>query len=386
MENNTPTPRPANMQQDDSGLNIREIIAIVVNNWYWFALSTVLCLIGAAFLYKTTPKTFQTTGTVMLRDDSNKGGRAGQNMDVIFQQMGMSTSNVSIDNEIYVIKSSPIMVSVVQRLGLTTYCNRNTLFHKTAYYRDAPLDIKVFDRTDNPGALAMSVDVEPVDKLKFRYTITSFDGKPVKSSLKEAYFNQIIRINDEVSFSVDKTDFYTEECDGTHFSLGIRPALDVARGIMSRLTVAKADKMAAILNITVTDANAMRAADIIDTLVVAYNEDVLNDKNKVTLKTESFINDRIAIISGELTSVDAQVAQLQQNTRLPDLQSAGSTLLSSSTRYTEEVVALETQLTLIKYVKDYIADPANANDLIPANVGISNAGIQSMINTTTTRY
>ena len=66
-QNNAQISKPT---QDDNGLDLKNLIYILINNWLWFAISIVLCLAIAAVLYKSTPKSFQRTGTVLLRDDS----------------------------------------------------------------------------------------------------------------------------------------------------------------------------------------------------------------------------------------------------------------------------------------------------------------------------
>jgi hypothetical protein len=54
--------------------------------------------------------------------------------------------------------------------------------------------------------------------------------------------------------------------------------------------------------------------------------------------------------------------------------------LQTATRYTDEVVDLEAELSNIRSIKSYMTDPANKEELLPGNVGISNAGVQSQIN------
>ena len=39
-----------NLQQEEEGINWREIIQIVLGNWHWFVLSVFVCL-SAAFIY-----------------------------------------------------------------------------------------------------------------------------------------------------------------------------------------------------------------------------------------------------------------------------------------------------------------------------------------------
>ncbi len=384
MENNpNVNPAVANQQEEEVSISIKDIIFLVLNNWYWFVISVTACLIIAAIVYKTQPKVYQEQATILVRDNSKNNRGASKNMDAIFNQMGMNLNDgISIENEMYIIKSSPLMMNVVNRLGLTVGCSRNTLFHKESYYRNAPLELNVFNRSVDSADVPIGMTVTPKGKDIYMYRIVRIDKDKVKGEEKEARYNQIVRISDNLSFSIDRTESFSEELHAnTTFDMSYTPSYNVAKGILARLEVTRVDKMADILNLSITDRNEQRAQDILDTLIAVYNEDVINDKNKVAQKTENFIDERIALISGELRDVDSKVESLYKSSRITDLASASGTFLESSTRYNEEVVRLETELTLVKYIKDYVTNPDNKDDLIPANVGVSDAGVQNMIST-----
>ena len=92
--------------------------------------------------------------------------------------------------------------------------------------------------------------------------------------------------------------------------------MPLARAMIRQLTISRVDKMASIISISFNDANSERANQIVDTLIAVYNDDAIDDKNKVAQKTEAFISERIALISGELGAVDAQVASIKSASSL----------------------------------------------------------------------
>ena len=84
-------------ENQETGINIRDLVFIVLNNWYWFVLSVVVCLIATAFIYKAQPKTYTAQGTILVRD-SNQKSYSRDNMDAILSNMGMSSSGLSLEN------------------------------------------------------------------------------------------------------------------------------------------------------------------------------------------------------------------------------------------------------------------------------------------------
>ena len=365
-------------QEGESNISIRELVFIVINNWYWFAISAAVCLLIAAFVYKSKPKTYTQAATILLRDDKGSS-KGGQQMDAIFANMGFNTSSLSLENEIHILKSSPLMASVVERLGLATVCTRNGLFRKITYYKDCPLDLTVYNRDFDNENFAVNITVEPVDDQHYKYRITSLNGQSVKSDWQEAMYNQVVNINTGVSFSVERTAYYRDNDCGVSFHFASHTPAKVAKTMLRRLTVSRVEKNADIISITFDDPNSLRAREIVDTLIVVYNEDVVNDKNRVAQKTEDFIAERIALISGELSDVDNQVANLYKSAGVTDLENARSMLLTKGTQYSEATLSIETELDLAQQVRAYVVDPNHKNDLLPSNVGVNDGGVQSMI-------
>ena len=379
MENNKQIQGNAEGGNEQNSINLRDIVFLGLNNWYWFVISVVVCLGVAALVYKTQPKTFTASGTILVRDNGNKVSYTSRNMDQIMNSMGWDNSNLSLENEIYMLRSSSLMAQVVQRLNMHYYCNRSDLFRKVTYYQDAPVELTVHDlKEDRLPQLDLRVTLKANNKYAYEIRGDRY-SKTAKVLKGEAYYSQPINIDDTVSFRIEKTRFYRDDMEGMRLYVGVNEPLTMARGMINNLTVSRVDKMASILSISYKDPNQKRAGDIVDTLIAVYNDDAVEDKNKVAQKTNSFISERIALISGELDVVDAQVEQIKRSSGMPELQGAASTLLQTGTRYNEEVVRLETELTLIRFIKNVLSDPTNKEDLLPANVGIQDAGIQSMI-------
>ena len=362
--------------ENEKTLSIRDLIFMVLNNWWWFVISVVVCMIIAAFLYKAQAKTWTASGTILVRDEGNNVRYQSRNMDQILSNMGMDNTNLSLENEIYMLKSSWLMNQVVNRLGLNHTCSRNDLFKKISYFKDAPLTLTVHDSGQENRDVELHVKVKALANNKYEYRATKF-GQTVEA---EAYYSQPVKFDDTVSFTIEKTQFYNKDYEDVTLNMSVLPSMKLARNMLKSITISRVDKMASIISITYNDSNRERANQIVDTLIAVYNDDAIEDKNKVAQKTESFISERIALISGELDVVDAQVENIKRTSGLGEMTGANTQLLQTGQRLSEQVVALETEMTLISYIKNYVSDPVNKEELIPVNVGISDVGIQGMIN------
>lgn len=114
--------------ENGSGLTLHDLLQMVLANWYWFALSVLICL-GVAYYYlASTPKIYSRTATILVKD-SRKGGdmELGAFSDLVGFQ-----NRRNVDNEVYILQSHRLMSEVVKRLHLTvnysvrTGCGRST--------------------------------------------------------------------------------------------------------------------------------------------------------------------------------------------------------------------------------------------------------------------
>ena len=305
----------ANQQETENTISLRDIVFLVINNWYWFALSLFICLVVAGLVYKTKPKSYEYTTTILVRDESNQGKYQSRNMDAIFNSMGMDNSWHSLENEIYLIKSTAITRSVVENLELNKGCDRNGLFTKVSYYKDRPIEMKVFARPyeDSPNVVPevnLYVNVTPIDQNSYEYSVASINGMKMERAGK-AHYTDRVKIDKEgyVEFSIDKTEYFSQRNYRVEYLMYQVPVMTKAYQLARGIAVSRVDKMASIVSIVYTDNNEMRAKEIVDAIVVAYNEDGINDKKAIAEKTEQFVSERIALISGQLEDVDSQVEQ-----------------------------------------------------------------------------
>ena len=112
---------PETMESVDSKsqynvFTIHDLINLVLSNWYWFALSILLCCsVAALYLYRTAP-TYQRTATVLV-NDSRKG--SGTELTAFNDILG-GIGRRSVDNEVHIFKSRKLMEQVVNKYDLTT--------------------------------------------------------------------------------------------------------------------------------------------------------------------------------------------------------------------------------------------------------------------------
>ena len=138
-------------------------------------------------------------------------------------------------------------------------------------------------------------------------------------------------------------------------------------------------KTTTIAKVSLKNTVRQRGVDFINRLVSFYNQDANDEKNEVAQKTAEFIEERIGIINGELGTTESELAAFKQRSGLTNLTSDAQMALQESSRYEQQRTENATQINLVQYLRNYIDDPANMDEVIPANVGLRDQNLTSVI-------
>ena len=76
------------------------------------------------------------------------------------------------------------------------------------------------------------------------------------------------------------------------------------------------------------------------------------------------------IINNELGTTENELAAFKQRAGLTDLSSDAQLALQESSKYEQQYAENATQINLVTYLRDYINNPDNNDEVIPANVGL----------------
>jgi tyrosine-protein kinase Etk/Wzc len=134
-----------------------------------------------------------------------------------------------------------------------------------------------------------------------------------------------------------------------------------------------------VLNLAFNTSYPTKGRDFLNTLIEEYNNQAIEDKNMEALNTQRFINERIAIIDRELSEAELSVEEYKRSQGLTDLQADLARTMQMSSQYEQQLVEVESQLSIVKSLRDYVNDPANAEQSIPVNIGIEDPTLSATI-------
>lgn len=365
---------PTNKKNTNSeALTISDLVKIALANWKWFVLSVLLCLGGAFYYLKKSPNIYSRSASVLIKDETK--GTQLPNAAAAFSEVNMLNLSSTVDNEVLIFKSKRLMIEVARKLKLDITYSRRGKFRDWDLYSTTPVILTFPEALETS---AFSLKVTPLDAKQV--LLSDFPEQEGTSSVKELKVNLNDTVNTPVGKLVVTPSLYYSP-DFYNVPITVRKANLEAVGLAynTALQSSVASQTSSIINLSISDVSARRAEDILNTLIDVYNQDVIDDKNKIAVNTANFINERLIVIEQELGGVESQIADYKSEHNLADISTQTGAFMQTSSRYQQEGVNLENQRTLAVYIRDYLADPAKAGELIPANTGIADVNIEGQI-------
>ena len=359
-------------QQDDF-LRIQDLLYLCLARWKWFVLS-LMVTIGVATVYLLRPPAVYTrTASVLIKEDS-KGKSVSSDLES-FSEFGLFQSGTNVNNELITFQSPALMTEVVKRLRLDMNYFVPGKFHRqVAYGLTLPVDVTINDLPENESA-GFTLKIQPDGTLYLSDFIrngTDLDEKDVKGSLLDSITTPLGKIIIHTTPNYVKGEAYT-------LYVGKSSLYNAVNSCSSNLSVSLNSEKASVIDLSFKDNSTQRAEDVLSMLISVYNENWVKDKNQIAVSTSMFINERLGVIERELGNVDEDISSYKSEHLLPDVQAASSMYMAQSSEANAQILSLNNQLYMTRYIRNYLANDANRTQLLPANSGIESANIESQI-------
>lgn len=359
---------------ESSGIDFRQIWSIFLLNWYWFIISALVCF-GLAMLYlRYQPNVYRVATKVLIKDEENK--RYSSN-DLMQSQMGFITNSSGFDNEIEILSSAAVATRAVKSLKLYVRYTMEGRVRDADLYRNSPIVVDIEE--SHLDELKQPLPIAITKKGKGIHVEIS---QPSKGDAPEVLAVDLKTLPSSVNANVGKILFSQNpgfELGDRKLTAVIYPPIAIGRRYSRSLRAEPTTKFTSVARLSLLDTHPERAMDYLAELVEAYNEDANEDKNLLAEKTEDFINDRINSIRTDLDATESQIEQYKRGNSLVNLPTDATTALTQSTEFQKKQVEIQTQMSLVKSLLDYVENPTNSLTLIPANIGVSNPATNSMI-------
>jgi capsular exopolysaccharide family len=379
-------------------INWREVFEKFIINWKWFVLSVAVALIAGVIYGRLQQDIYELKSSVLIIDQTRSGQMNEMSVLKQLDAAGMGNRSTSmVNNEDQVLKSTVLMKRVVQRLELYTTYSKKKFLKTEELYTSSPFYVHMdslsltrlkypLKMDFTPGETELTIAGEYGDET-FKTTINQFPGI-INTPVGPVYLK--LRSKNTIATNVNtQQDSLTKtvvagsklkkgDLPSDNIEVVINNPIGVAKFISKSLLSTEVGKMVDAIDLTLRTSNVQKGQDILNTLASLYNQDASEQNNMSANNTARFIDTRLRLLVDELSDVEKQVENYKQANNLTDIEEDAKVYLTKNNVYDQQQIELEMQQHLVKYVEEFIHNPANQYALIP-NLGLTDVGLVAII-------
>ena len=366
-------PTNGETEEQESSFNYRELIDNVILHWQWFVVSIIACLFLAFLYLRYKAPVYSTWAKVLIKEeDPYSRSMRGTGL-ADFSQLGLLNNSNGFDNEIEILNSKTLAERAVTNLKLYVNYSLKGNIRDMEMYKETPVLADMSPVDLDTLSMPVSLEITPMEDGTYH-----IEGEALEEEFEAEAKSLPIRVKTLSGWVMLHPNPNNTVFDTPVRIYIYRPSW-MANAYMSRTTIEPTSKLTTMAQISMTDTRRDRAEDYMNELIRVYNEDANEVKNEVSLKTEAFINKRIQIIDAELGDTDSQLESYKKQNQLVNLTSDAEAAYKGIENYQEKQIELQTQMLLVKSLKEYVDNPANYMEIIPANLGLTDKGLNDII-------
>ncbi|MDR3194328.1 MAG: tyrosine protein kinase [Tannerella sp.] len=350
--------------RDTESLGLKTVIVHYLHQWRLFLIAFLFSLVPATLYLMFYPRTFDFMARIQIQEDEDvsvsglgMGEAAG-----LMRSFGIGGSGVgvNIDDEISILSSNWLFCQMILDLGLNVEYFKPLSFYKM--YADAPLKLSL-DSASRTG-----LDEE------YRFTVTVSDEKvKVKAKCKTGSWKENFTFTSlPARMKAGDTEFTLDFDNGAsirrNFKLKIAcmPAGWLAETFSEEFNIEDLSKSSNIIEMSCSDHVKERGKAMLNTLILKFNEQAKSFKQLKDENVMSFVAHRIDSVLSELRDVEAEIETYKTRNEMTLLETDVLFYTEQMKELQTKIVEMETQSYLIRMMDDYVKNPANRYEVVPA--------------------
>lgn len=347
-------------QQEETAFNLKATILQYLRHWLWFVIALFLCL-GAAWLYlkRATPM-YQVSASILIKDE--KKGASNE----MLKDLDLFAGSKLVDNEAEVLKSRMLMEKVVDELNLTVSYYNEDRFRDYELYSESPIQVAANNLQDY--AYENPVYIRPLGEQKFELLDES------RRLLGTFLYTQSIK-SKYGTFRVFKQPDMSEDLVKVRFISRDRMIDQLLRDI----NVGLLNKNSTVLSLTYQSAVPQKGKAVLSKLLDVYTFTSLEDKNREATNTLRFIEERLKLVTGELSDVEKDVERYKTSAGITDLSAESNLFLEKVKDNDSKLSEVDIQIKVLEGVERYVNSEGAASNVAPATLMVTDPVLTSYI-------
>lgn len=356
---------------EGDGFDPRTILYLILKNWYWFIIATVIALwCGRFYLHHTLP-VYRTSVSILINDTDE---RPVVDNSALLQGLGLPGGMKNLENQIMILKSRNLIEKTLNELDFEIEFYTKTIRNKLPLYPETPVKV-IFE-----NGIVLPRDIE--------FSITKMGANQYSLNSENEYFpltkngifGEAIELNGGKLIFERLDEQWFERNDNPKLYFTINSPTELINSFSRRINVELVSREGSILRISLEGTNISKDVDFLNKHVEGFQAISLDKKNLEALRRIQFIDNQLIGITDSLSMTENKLQQFRSSHRVMDLSAQGQSIIGQVTLLENERARLNLEANYYDYLADYLAkDETGEIPIVPITMGITDPALTRIV-------
>jgi len=374
-----------NLQEENE---LKKITELILRNYKLFIVAIIVALGLAYIINRFSIPVYKISSSVLIKEDTKQSVGSATND---FLNSSLLRINQNFQNELWVLKSSPVVEQTVTNLDLSVSYYRKEGFRYLDAYKNVPFHL-----------VLQQNHVQPIN-VRFYISFTDKDYFQLKTESGKTTFynfekNEITSIKDSWSFLksgkvgdlIETSDLaFIVELDSTKkvfdkdiswygFEFTDIPSL-VTR-FKDEFQFNSVDKLSTVVEISLKSESLIKGIDLVNELMRVSSMQNLDRKNHLASITIDYIENQLNEISDSLSRTEDNLQTFRSSNQLLNITEQANSISTQYMDLQNQLAALVARKKYYDYVSSYLSkNNSFSNMIVPASMGIPDPLLNSLM-------
>ena len=351
------------IEDSDTDFDFKKEFFKFLYYWKFFIVSIVIFLVVAFTYLRYSAKIYKTTAKIQIIDKKEAS------LELPTASELFSNSKINLENEMEIIKSTPILEQIIKNLNLQVSVN-------------SVGDIMQNFTIDYPFNISLNTPIDSLLETKYKLykTESGFELKDVNNDSKSYSFKgqSTLKYKHDLPieiFNFDKRKFVKLNNDS--YEIEFFSLSDKVKSLKKSIQISQVGKESDIIELIFNSNSPKYSEIVLNELIDVFNSDGVKDRQLIHKRTIDFVNARYAYLSIELDSIEIAKQLYKADNNLVDLTANSAISLEKTFSSEKDIFSTENQISITKLLLTTLAN--DKLELLPANMVIENEEINSLI-------
>jgi tyrosine-protein kinase Etk/Wzc len=374
-----------NIQEEN---DFKKLTELFLRNYKLFIISAIVAVCLAFLINHYSIPVYSISSSILIKENSTSSPTRDAND---YLNSSIIGKNQNFQNELWVLKSSPVIDKAIRNLDLEVSYYNKSGFQFADAYQSVPF--KVLYLKSHPQPIDVRFELTFLTDGYFQLTAKgsevsfyNFENELVTGSQKDWVFTKNCKLGElietpDLSFIIKPESQKQEQIKkGDEYAFDFKTVATLNNEIKNSVNYSVVDKIATVIEITMQTESLNRGIDIVNEMMNVYSKQNLERKNHIAGITIGYIEKQLNDISDSLSQTEDNLQNFRSANQLLNVTEQATGISTQYMNLQNQLAELVTHKRYYDYVSSYLVKNDNfSNMMLPASMGIQDQLLNNLM-------